>query len=204
MTAATGVREREKTRVRQELIDTALRLFEDNGFEQTTVQQIADAVRVSRRTFHRHFPSKVAVVFAHEEDLMGLLLTAFDRRPPGESPLTALRAAIREFLLDQSNPDLRRRIDTARRARHLLVTNPQLRQENFIGALGRQHALTRRIVARCGLPETDLRPQLAAACCFAAFGVALDHWMLTATPDIPTLHHILDATIRTLQRGVDF
>ncbi|WP_280497433.1 helix-turn-helix domain-containing protein, partial [Nocardia asiatica] len=47
-TGVSGPREREKARVRRELIDAALRLFERHGFEQTTVQQIADAVRVSR------------------------------------------------------------------------------------------------------------------------------------------------------------
>ncbi len=200
----SGVREQEKARVRRELIDTALRLFERQGFEQTTVQQIADAVHVSRRTFHRHFPSKMAVVFAHEEDLMMQMLSVLARRPDTESALTAMRSAIRELLLDESEAALRRhQADTARRARHLLVTNPELRQENFTGAMSRKHALAQFLAKRSGVPESDLRPQLVAATCFAAFGVGLDHWMLGTDHSIAALYEILDGIVATLQQGID-
>ncbi|MFG3620951.1 TetR/AcrR family transcriptional regulator [Nocardia sp. NPDC047654] len=204
MTGVNGPREREKTRVRRDLVEAALRLFEIHGFEQTTVQQIADAVRVSRRTFHRHFPSKLAVVFSHEEDLMAQLLAAVDRRPATESVLTALRAALRDFLLDEQDaPARHRQADTARRARQLLVGNPELRRENFIGALGRQRAMALNFAARAGLPADDLRPQLTAAACFAAFGVGLDHWMMGADHSIPALHRVLDRTVASLQQGID-
>ncbi|NKY30879.1 TetR/AcrR family transcriptional regulator [Nocardia gamkensis] len=204
MTGVNGPREREKTRVRRELVEAALRLFELHGFEQTTVQQIADAAQVSRRTFHRHFPSKLAVVFSHEEDLMAQLLAAVDRRPVSESVLTALRAALRDFLLDeQEAPARHRQADTARRARQLLVGNPELRRENFIGALGRQRAIALNFAARAGLPDGDLRPQLTAAACFAAFGVGLDHWMMGADHSIPALHRILDRAVASLQQGID-
>ncbi|MET9029949.1 TetR family transcriptional regulator [Nocardia sp. NPDC004168] len=204
MTGVNGPRDREKARVRRELVDAALRLFELHGFEQTTVQQIADAVQVSRRTFHRHFPSKLAVVFSHEEDLMAQLLAAVDRRPASESVLTAVRAALRDFLLDERDaPSRDRQAETARRARQLLVGNPELRRENFIGALGRQRAMALNFAARAGLPADDLRPQLTAAACFAAFGVGLDHWMMGADHSIPALHRVLDRAIASLQRGID-
>ncbi|MGW4093133.1 TetR/AcrR family transcriptional regulator [Nocardia sp. NPDC004750] len=204
MTGVNGPRDREKARVRRELVDAALRLFELHGFEQTTVQQIADAAQVSRRTFHRHFPSKLAVVFSHEEDLMAQLLAAVDRRPASESVLTAVRAALRDFLLDERDaPSRDRQAETARRARQLLVGNPELRRENFIGALGRQRAMALNFAARAGLPADDLRPQLTAAACFAAFGVGLDHWMMGTDHSIPALHRVLDRAIASLQQGID-
>ncbi|MGW4717144.1 TetR/AcrR family transcriptional regulator [Nocardia sp. NPDC004260] len=204
MTGVNGPRDREKARVRRELVDAALRLFELHGFEQTTVQQIADAAQVSRRTFHRHFPSKLAVVFSHEEDLMAQLLAAVDRRPASESVLTAVRAALHDFLLDERDaPSRDRQAETARRARQLLVGNPELRRENFIGALGRQRAMALNFAARAGLPADDLRPQLTAAACFAAFGVGLDHWMMGADHSIPALHRVLDRAIASLQQGID-
>ncbi|MEU2035978.1 TetR/AcrR family transcriptional regulator [Nocardia amamiensis] len=204
MTSGNGPRDREKARVRGELIDAALRLFERQGFEQTTVQQIADAAQVSRRTFHRHFPSKMAVVFSHEEDLMAQLLAAVERRPASESVLTALRAALRDFLFDEGDaPSRRRQADTARRARHLLVGNPELRRENFIGALGRQRAMARNFAARAGLSADDLGPQLTAAACFAAFGVGLDHWMLGEDHSIAALQYVLDRAVASLQQGID-
>ncbi|MBF6339372.1 TetR family transcriptional regulator [Nocardia abscessus] len=204
MTGVNGPREREKARVRRELVDAALRLFERHGFEQTTVQQIADAARVSRRTFHRHFPSKLAVVFSHEEDLMAQLLAAVDRRPTSESVLTALRAALSDFLLDEQNARARdRQAETARRARQLLVGNPELRRENFIGALGRQRAMALNFAVRAGLRADDLRPQLTAAACFAAFGVGLDHWMLGEDHSVAALYRVLDHAVASLQQGID-
>ncbi|MBL1074122.1 TetR family transcriptional regulator [Nocardia sp. 2] len=205
MTEGVGLREREKTRVRRELIDTALRLFEQQGYEHTTVQQVADAARVSRRTFHRHFPSKAAVVFSHEEDLIAYLLAALDRRPTEESALTALREALRDFVLDETDSEKRRaQADTARRARHLLITNPALRQENFTGAVSRRNVLAQHFARRAGLPTDDLRPQLAAAACFAALGVGLDHWIQGADQSLRALYETLDGTVASLQHGIDF
>ncbi|MEC3919078.1 TetR family transcriptional regulator [Nocardia sp. CDC160] len=204
MTAPTGLREREKARVRRELIDAALMLFDRRGFEQTTVQEIADAAHVSRRTFHRHFPSKTAVVFAHEEDVMAYLLAALDRRPPREAVFVALRAALRDFLLDEAETDLRRRqVDTARRARLVLITNPQLRRENFTGTFGRRDALARNFARRAGIPEDDLRAVLAATTCFSAFGVGLDHWVAQPDPTVRGLYEILDTTVAALQHGLE-
>lgn len=204
MTAATGMREREKARVRRELIDAALLLFERRGFEATTVQEIADAAHVSRRTFHRHFPAKTAVVFSHEEDVMSYLLAALDRRPPDEAVFVALRAALRDFLLDDAELDLRRhQADTARRARLVLIANPYLRQENFTGAFGRRDALARSFARRAGLSSDDLRAKLAAATCFAAFGVGLDHWVASADPSLRSLYEILDDAVAAIQHGLE-
>ncbi|APA99667.1 TetR family transcriptional regulator [Nocardia seriolae] len=204
MTAPTGLREREKARVRGELIDAALLLFERRGFEQTTVQEIADAAHVSRRTFHRHFPSKTAVVFAHEEGVLAFLLAALDRRPPHEAVFVALRAALRDFLLDDTESELRRhQADTARRARLVLITNPQLRQENFTGTFGRRDALARSFAHRAGLPEDDWRAQLAATTCFSAFGVGLDRWVAQPDPSVGSLYEILDTTVAALQHGLE-
>ncbi|MFF0611117.1 TetR family transcriptional regulator [Nocardia tengchongensis] len=204
MTAAIGMREREKARVRRDLIDAALLLFERRGFEQTTVQEIADAAQVSRRTFHRHFPAKTAVIFSHEEDVMSYLLAALGRRPPHEAVFVALRAALRDFLLDDAEREARRRqADTARRARLVLIANPQLRQENFTGAFGRRDALARSFARRAGLSEDDLRAKLAAATCFAAFGVGLDHWVTSPDPSLTGLYEILDRTVAAVQNGLE-
>ncbi|WP_067713880.1 TetR family transcriptional regulator [Nocardia yamanashiensis] len=204
MTEPSGLREREKVRVRRELIDAALRLFESRGFEQTTVQEIADAAQVSRRTFHRHFPSKAAVVFAHEEDVMAALLAAVERRPAAESVFPAVRAALRDFILDPAaTPERTAQADTARRARALLLSHPEIRRENFTGAVGRRDSLARAFARRAGLPEDDLRPILTAATCFAAFGVGLDAWVRGEDHSLTALYQTLDGTVAALQHGID-
>ncbi|MFC9439379.1 TetR family transcriptional regulator [Nocardia sp. NPDC057030] len=200
----TGLREQSKARVRAQLVDAALRLFEEDGFDAVTVQQIADAAGVTRRTFHRHFPSKAAVVFAHEDILMDQLLTALTRRPATESVLTALYAAMRDLLFGDAAVALRaHQLDTMRRARQLLTTNPELRQANFTGAAGRQQALAHHFAERSGLPVSDLRIRLAAATSFIATGTGIDQWITDGNHSLTSLAAILDTIIETLAHGID-
>ncbi len=92
--AESGLRERKKAMTRQALEAEALRLFAEQGFEHTTVDEIVAACDVSRRTFFRYFASKEEVL-AHEktmeaEEIYDLLAS----RPPDEHPLQSLRVVI--------------------------------------------------------------------------------------------------------------
>ena len=58
----TGLRERKKARLRQQIIDTSIRLFRKNGYENTRVEDIVRALEISQPTFFRYFPSKDAVL----------------------------------------------------------------------------------------------------------------------------------------------
>ena len=90
----TSLRERKKARTRAAIREHALRLFREQGYDATTVEQIAAAAEVSPSTFFRYFPTKEDVVL--RDDLDDRMFAAFDRQPPSLSPLAALRAAIRE------------------------------------------------------------------------------------------------------------
>src|ERR1700720_1652257 len=57
-----GLRERKKARLRQEIIDTAVRLFRKRGYEKTRIDDIVQALEISQPTFFRYFPSKDAVL----------------------------------------------------------------------------------------------------------------------------------------------
>src|SRR5215468_5989716 len=92
--APAGLRERKKARTRASLREHALRLFREQGYQATTVEQIAAAAEVSPSTFFRYFPTKEDVVL--RDDMDDRLFEAFERQPASLSPLAALRAAIRE------------------------------------------------------------------------------------------------------------
>ncbi|MEW1694872.1 TetR/AcrR family transcriptional regulator [Streptomyces sp. NPDC093249] len=89
-----GLRERKKQRTRDALIREALERFTTHGYERTTVDEIADAVEVSQRTFFRYFASKEDVAFAVQHMVEERFVHTLRHRPPGEAPLDAMRNAV--------------------------------------------------------------------------------------------------------------
>ncbi|MEU7032782.1 TetR family transcriptional regulator [Streptomyces sp. NPDC046237] len=90
----SGLRERKKQRTRNALLRVALELFTTQGYEQTTVDEIADAVEVSQRTFFRYFTSKEEVAFAVQRMVEERFVQALVERPAQEGPLDAMRNAV--------------------------------------------------------------------------------------------------------------
>lgn len=105
--AALGLRERKKLRTRATIVDVAARLCAQNGYENTTVDQIAAAADVSPRTFSRYFPSKEAVVGALIEDTSEHVAQALAHQPRDITEHEALaRAHIELFRsAERGEPD---------------------------------------------------------------------------------------------------
>ncbi|MCH7231290.1 TetR/AcrR family transcriptional regulator [Glycomyces sp. L485] len=97
-----GLRERTRNMVRAQLADAALKLFVEQGFEATTVEQIAAETGLSRRSFHRYFSSKEDVFGQWFVEMGRQLAEALAARPPEESPWFALRRAFDELVQDMS------------------------------------------------------------------------------------------------------
>ncbi|HEY3558579.1 MAG TPA: TetR family transcriptional regulator [Kribbella sp.] len=92
----SGLRERKKAKTRAAIQEHALRLFRDQGYAETTVQEIAAAAEVSPATFFRYFPTKEDTVVLDRLD--PLMIDLFRGQPPELNPTEALRAAIRQSL----------------------------------------------------------------------------------------------------------
>ncbi|GHJ26049.1 hypothetical protein TPA0910_04820 [Streptomyces hygroscopicus subsp. sporocinereus] len=101
---STGLRERKKAATRQALHDAAVRLATEHGVENLTVEAIADAATVSRRTFSNYFASKEQALLHQDRALTARLLELFRTRPAGESLMTALLRAA-EQLATEYAPD---------------------------------------------------------------------------------------------------
>ena len=93
------LRERKRVLTRQAIVDTAERLFEERGFDNVTVAEIADAANVSVKTLFVYFRSKEDLAFT-DNWLLDLCLDALRRRPPGTSPADAIARALIEVLTD--------------------------------------------------------------------------------------------------------
>jgi AcrR family transcriptional regulator len=92
----SGLRERKKAKTRAAIQEHALRLFRDQGYAETTVQEIAAAAEVSPATFFRYFATKEDTVVLDRLD--PVMIDLFRRQPPELSPTEALRTAIREAI----------------------------------------------------------------------------------------------------------
>lgn len=165
-------REHKKARTRDELVQKALDLFARKGFEATTVEDIAAAAGVSPRTFFRYFANKEEVLFPCKDEELASLQAALSARPPEETPLQVMRAAVVEFMQRfQVDRDFHLlRIKLIREAPSLEAYGLQLHQE-WIRYMAR--ALARRMRVN---PVTDLRPLLLAGCGVIAMRAALVPW----------------------------
>ncbi|MFH8799423.1 TetR/AcrR family transcriptional regulator [Streptomyces sp. NPDC017936] len=96
-----GLRETKKQETRQLISDHATRLFIGQGFERTTIAEIAAAARVAKKTVTNYFPHKEDLALDHQEQFATSLARAVDARRPGESALAALRRAFADSVASQ-------------------------------------------------------------------------------------------------------
>jgi AcrR family transcriptional regulator len=98
----TGLRESKKRETRQLISDHATRLFMSQGFEATTIAEIADAARVAKKTVTNYFPRKEDMALDHQEAFVSSLAKTVAARDAGESALTALRRAFEADAVSQN------------------------------------------------------------------------------------------------------
>ncbi|MGO9156894.1 TetR/AcrR family transcriptional regulator [Mycobacterium sp.] len=95
-----GLRERKRQQTRQELISAAMRLFDERGYEQTTVAEIASAAGVSTKTFFNYFASKDEVLFPHLSHRIDAAVAIIEQRGPDDQMADVLVAAMQHMLAD--------------------------------------------------------------------------------------------------------
>ena len=118
---ALGLRERKKAKTRAAIQREALRLFREQGYAATTVEQIAAAVEISPSTFFRYFATKEDV--AMYDDLDPLFIKVFEEQPPEMSPVQALRNALHMVFAGLPNAEMTRQWERS----HWILTVPELR-----------------------------------------------------------------------------
>jgi AcrR family transcriptional regulator len=99
------LRTRKKAATRQSLHEAALHLAMERGLDGVTVEDIADAVGVSRRTFSNYFTNKEDAILHADRERTGVLVSLVEHRPAGEEPWQALRTASRELYRGRAVPD---------------------------------------------------------------------------------------------------
>jgi AcrR family transcriptional regulator len=152
------------------IAQVALRLFEQNGFEAVTMEEVAKAASVSRRTLFRHFPSKADLVWADTDEVLGMLKSL---AAPLEGHKLMLRSIVSELFVpvlamldDPTLEELARRRLKLISATPTLLNHPTLREVD---------ALLASLLAANTLPKSASAPLVARTLVAATF-TALQWW----------------------------
>jgi AcrR family transcriptional regulator len=156
---------------RERLQQAALELYHEQGFEQTTVAEVAARAGLTERTFFRHFRDKREVLFAGSETLEREVVRAIDEAPRGRSAIDAVAAALSEVAAKMPV-----RQAYARRRHDVIAASPELAERERIKlaslATGIAGALQRRGVG-------ERAAAIAAELGVAAFRIAFERWVTT-------------------------
>ena len=159
-----GLRERKKAKTRAAIRDHAIRLFEEQGYASTTVEQIAEAAEVSPSTFFRYFPTKEDVILTDDYD--PLIIDAIKAQPPGVRPVRAMIDGMRQVFhnLDPEEWELERR------RQRIFQTVPELRARMMSQTVTALDLLAAALADRDGKPADDFTYRVIAG---AVVGVVL-------------------------------
>jgi AcrR family transcriptional regulator len=193
---STGLRERKKLRTRASLIDAALALSDRQGYDNTTVEQIADAADVSPRTFARYFPTKDSVIVALLANLTLAVNTELARQPADLPPFEALLAA-NLAVMDQAThgggPMTTPRIMSMLR---ILNNSPTLQS---LAIEVRSHKTRDAMAKRLNVSADDRVVQLISAVWAAIIASAWGALGTPAGPDIASVDDLPDLMHQLLQ-----
>ncbi|MFI5792233.1 TetR family transcriptional regulator [Streptomyces sp. NPDC051677] len=174
------LRERKKQRTRDALLRAAVELFTSQGYEGTTVDEIAEAVDVSQRTFFRYFAGKEEAALALVEMTVARFVAAVRERPPHEAPLEALRQAVVEGwyaindVVESVVP-----VETYLRLYRVIESTPVLLAAHLRRSEEVDETLARVIAEREGLDvDADPRPRLVVAVFSGVMRVTERQWTL--------------------------
>lgn len=188
-----GWRERKKAKTRAAIQRHALRLFREQGYAATTVEQIAQAAEVSPATFFRYFPTKEDVIL--QDDFDPMLIAAFKAQPTDLSPIRAMRGAMRAVfaaLPAEAMMQMRDRVALVR-------VVPELRAK-VLDEFTRTIAVIAEVVAqRVGRGADDLAVRTFAG---ALLGVAMSTMLPALEDPAADYGELLDAAMAYLEAGL--
>lgn len=183
-----GLRERKKAKTRAAIQEQALRLFREQGYDATTVEQIAEAAEVSPSTFFRYFGSKEDVVTYDALD--PFVIAAWRAQPAEMQPIPSIRKAMLEVFGSLAPEQIEEMMDRGR----LMFSIPELRLAAIGELLRSGQMVTDELAIRLGRPADDLELRV--------FGGAIMGAMLAAM--IPMLEHPSDDMMTHLDRALAF
>ena len=188
-----GLRERKKAKTRAAIREQALRLFQEQGYQATTVEQIAAAAEISPATFFRYFPTKEDVVLQDDVDV--LTLEVFDAQPPELSPVAAVRAAAATTFARLTPQELARFRETT----ELTLAVPELRARAIDEFVRTIEVMAAAVARRTGHAPDDFAVRNLAG---AMVGVIMASVLTAKENPTADMFQRIDAALAHLEAGL--
>ncbi|GAB2959682.1 TetR/AcrR family transcriptional regulator [Nonomuraea fastidiosa] len=189
MDATPGLRERKKAETRQAVHEAALRLVVEHGLDAVTVESIADAANISRRTFSNYFSSKEDALLYGEEQRIRALVERVRAQPPELSAWEALRVSVDELQDELGEPHREWAVRTRLAKRH-----PSLLARQLANHAGLERDLVEAVADR----KADVPPRVLAAAFLVALRLASHQW--TEEDEARTLREVVSETLDQMAR----
>jgi TetR/AcrR family transcriptional regulator, regulator of mycofactocin system len=186
--ARAGRAGRKRVTSRAELEHVAFDLFDRQGFERTTIDDIARAAGIGRRTFFRYFPSKNDVPWGSFDEELGRMRLRLAAFPPQCPLMEAVRVAIVDF-----NTFPAEQIPWHRRRMRLILRTPALQAHSTLRYAAWRQVIDEFVAARGGTRPEPLAPRTIG---YVALGVAIaayEQWLETEDADLSDL---MDSAVR--------
>jgi len=204
-TSTLGLRERKKERTRKTIVDVATRLFEQQGYHETTLAQVAEAADVASSTFFNYFPTKIDIVFCLLDAVVESAQRRIIERPDDESASDAIAAWLTEELPDVEQPYA----EAIRRFPKIVASAPELRSEERLRLALLEDVLAEGFARDLDESADGLRARVLAAMAMCAILEAWRAWFEKHATDADfQLADALEAkarhVARVLARGLEF
>jgi AcrR family transcriptional regulator len=195
--ARGGLRELKKARTRAAIRQHALRLFREQGYDATTIEQISAAAEVSPATFFRYFPTKEDVVLQDDFDVV--TLEALQAQPADLSPIAAFRGAAAAARAQMSADDVAQFAETTR----LTLSVPEIRARALDELVRTTEVITAAIAARTGRSSDDFAARNLAGAIIGVIMTATMPWYLhDGGTDVDEMFDRIDAGLAHLEAGL--
>ena len=190
-----SLRDRKRQLVRDEIARAAWELFDREGYEAATVEQIAERAGISRRSFFRYYSSKEDVAVGTSDALAEDFLAAVRARPKGEPPLVAIERALRPVVVERVKDRAQ-----GQAIIRLVRESPTLRRAMLARTARMEERLAQLLAARTKAdPRRDPTPALLAFVARAMMDTAFNVWFDQEPADVGAM---VDDLFRRLREAV--
>lgn len=178
---------------RSEIEHIALDLFTEHGFDTTTVDDIAAAAGIGRRTVFRYYPSKNDIPWGAFDEELDRMRATFRALPPDLPVMTGIRLAVLDFndVRPEEQPWHRRRL-------RLILDTPALQAHSTLRYTAWREVVAGYAASRLGLAVDDLVPRTIGHASLGVAVAAYERWLSTEGAE---LRELLDEVFRALAVG---